>query len=279
MFRVKTMSSEDIEFAVQITSQMNWNLAVADFEFMTELEPNGCFVLLQDSERIGLATTINFGAVAWFGNLIVNESRRGKGAGSLLVEHSIEYLTSGHAKSIGLYAYMEMIPFYTRLGFEKDSEFTVLTGKGSRSPVDSTARNAERHDLQAIIKFDRLCFGASRRKLLEPIILDHDNICKVSAEGGRVNGYAVAKVYGHMSEIGPLVCQKRREDVAINLLKAILLGLERYEVSMYVPSRESIILDSLRKLGFADSFRVARMFRGPPVANDCIYTAESLERG
>ena len=279
MFHVKTMSSEDFEFAVQTTDQMNWNLTASDFEFMIELEPNGCFVLLEDSERIGLATTVNFGRVAWFGNLIVNKSYRKRGAGSQLVEYSIGYLTSNHVKTIGLYAYMDRIPFYKRLGFEYDSEFTVLKGKGSCLPVKSTVRKAKEEDIQEIIKFDRSCFGASRRKLLEPIILDPGNLCHISAERERVVGYVVAKVYRHMGEIGPLVCQKGREDVAINLLKAVLSGLEGYEVSMYILNKESAILNSLRMLGFAESFRVARMFFGSPIPKDCICTAESLERG
>ena len=279
MFHVKTMSSEDFEFAVQTTDQMSWNLTASDFEFMIELEPNGCFVLLEDSERIGLATTVNFGRVAWFGNLIVNESYRKKGAGSQLVEHSIKYLTSNHVKTIGLYAYMDRIPFYKRLGFEYDSEFTVLNGKGSCLPVKSTVRKAKEEDIQEIIEFDCSCFGASRRKLLGPVILDPGNLCHVSVERERVVGYVVAKVYGHMGEIGPLVCQKGREDVTINLLKAVLSGLEGYEVSMYILNKESAILNSLRMWGFAESFRVARMFFGSPILKDCICTAESLERG
>lgn len=163
MFHVKTMSPEDFKFAVQITDQMNWNLTPADFEFMTELEPNGCFILLENSERIGLATTVNFGTVAWFGNLIVNESYRRKGAGSTLVKHSIKYLTSKHPRTIGLYAYIDKIPFYERLGFKKDSEFTVLRGRGISSQVECGVREAKKQDLQQIIKFDRSCFGGNKK--------------------------------------------------------------------------------------------------------------------
>lgn len=279
MFRVEKMSAEDFDFAVQITDQMNWNLTAADFEFMVELEPNGCFVLREDSERIGLAATVNFGKVGWFGNLIVNESHRKKGAGSQLVKHSVKYLTSRHAKTIGLYAYFDKIPFYKRLGFEYDSEFTVLKGKGSSLPVESAVRKAKEQDLQEIIEFDRSCFGASRRKLLEPIILDKDNLCYVSVEGDQMVGYVVAKVYRQMGEIGPLMCRRKREDVAINLLRMVLSRLEGHEVSMYVPNKESVVLDTLSKLGFTKSFRVARMFFGSPIVKDCINMAESLERG
>jgi GNAT superfamily N-acetyltransferase len=279
MFHVKTMSPEDFDFAVQITDTMNWNLTTADFEFMIELEPAGCFVLLENSKKIGLATTVSFGTIAWFGNLIVNENHRKRGAGSQLVKHSVEYLTHKHVKTVGLYAYMDRIPFYERLGFKRDSEFTVLTGKGFSLPVKSVAGKAEKQDLQEIIEFDRSCFSSSRRKLLEPIILDPDNLCCISAEAERMVGYVVAKVYRQMGEIGPLICQKGREDAAVNLLRSVLSRLEGYEVSMYVPNKESTILNSLKTLGFTESFRVARMFFGSPIAKGCICMAESLERG
>ena len=279
VFRVKTMSPEDFDFAVQITDKMNWNLTTADFEFMIELEPEGCFVLLENSKKIGLATTVSFGTVAWFGNLIVKECHRKRGAGSQLVKHSVEYLTHKHVKTVGLYAYMDRIPFYERLGFKRDLEFTVLNGRGFSLPVKSVARKAEKQDLKEIFEFDRSCFGASRRKLLEPIILDSDNLCYTSAEGERMVGYVVAKVYRQMGEIGPLVCQKGREDVAVNFLRSVLSRLGGYEVSMYVPNKESKILNSLKTWGFTESFHVARMFFGSPIAKHCISIPESLERG
>jgi predicted N-acetyltransferase YhbS len=279
MFHVKTMFPEDFDFAVRITDRMNWNLTTADFEFMTELEPDGCFVLLENSERIGLATTINFGTVAWFGNLIVNENHRGKGAGSLLVKHSIKYLRSKHAKTIGLYAYIDRIPFYKRLGFEYDSELTVLKGKGGSLPIKPVVKEAEKQDLEEIIEFDRSCFGASRRKLLDPIVSDPDNLCYVSIEEGQMVGYVVAKVYRQMGEIGPLICRREREEVAISLLNAVLSRLEEYDISLYVPNKERVILETLGELRFAESFRVAKMFFGSPIVKDCVNVAESLERG
>jgi GNAT superfamily N-acetyltransferase len=279
MFRVRTMSPEDFEYAVQITDQMSWNLAIADFEFMTELEPDGCFILLENSQRIGLATTVNFGNVAWFGNLIVDEKHQKRGAGSLLVEHSVRYLTGKQAKTIGLYAYVDKIPFYERLGFKNDSEFTVLEGRGTSLRVESNVRRAKRSDLQEILEFDSSCFGASRKKLLEPIIGDPDNLCYISMQGGRTVGYVVAKVYKQMGEIGPMVCQGDREDMAISLLNGVLNKLRGREVSMCIPKRETVVLDTLNKLGFNDSFRVSRMYLGPPIIRDCINVAESLERG
>jgi len=273
------MSTDDIEFAVRITNQIGWNLAKGDFEFMMELEPDGCFILSHESEKIGLATTISYGKVGWFGNLLVKQEHRQKGAGSQLVQHSIEYLKSKNVETVGLYAYLERVPFYQRLGFKRDFEFVVLKGKGFSSPFKANLREARNQDVQEVIEYDQSCFGSSRRKLLEPIILDPDNICYVSLQGKRICGYAIAKVYRGMAELGPLACQQGRDYVAIDLLKATLSRLKGSEISMFVPAKEGSILKMLTAFGFEESFRVARMFYGLPITGHCILFAESLERG
>jgi GNAT superfamily N-acetyltransferase len=279
MFQVKKMSARDFEFAVGTTDKMSWNLAKEDFQFMLELEPEGCFMLFSNSERIGIATTISYGKIGWFGNLIVSERHRKKGAGSLLVQHALKYLKSKNVKTVGLYAYMDKIPFYKRLGFRYDSEFIVLDGKGFSSPHELAARKAGKGDIQKVIEYDSVCFGASRRKLLEPILFDPDNLCYFYSEKGQIRGYVVAKVYRGISELGPLVCQQGRSDIAINLLRTVLDRLQRLEVSMCASKKEDLILNMLVNSGFGETFRVARMFFGGVGAKDCVCLAESLERG
>ncbi len=279
MFRVKNMLVEDFAFAISITDLMHWDLTEADFAFMLKLEPEGCFVLLDDSEKVGIATTVSFGQVGWFGNLIVLGDKRKKGGGSLLVNHALRYLTAKNVKTVGLYAYPDKIPFYTRLGFKYDSDFIVLKGKGISSSVVADVSKAERHDLEQIVDLDKNCFGASRRKVLEPILLDPSNICYVFLQDKQLLGFAAATVYDKTAELGPVVCTPGRSDVAISLLNAALNRLRSYEVSLCIHKREASILDTLTKHGFSESFRVSRMFFGPPVTKDCIYVAESLERG
>jgi N-acetylglutamate synthase-like GNAT family acetyltransferase len=279
MFHVKNMSLEDLEFAVRITDTMGWNLVKNDFKFIMHLEPDGCLVLLSDSEKIGIATTISFGKIGWVGNVIVSENHRRQGAGSFLVKHCVKYLKTKNVETVGLYAYIDKIPFYERLGFEYNTEFTFLKGKGFSSPLRAGLKEITKEDINEVIDHDHSCFGALRRKLLEPIFLDPKNLCYMSIEDGRILGYAAAKVYQEMAEIGPLVCRKGRSDIAVNLLRAILDRLNGFEVSMCVPRKEHAILNILMEAKFRENFRVARMFFGLPIVKDCIYIAESLERG
>jgi GNAT superfamily N-acetyltransferase len=273
------MSTEDFEFAVKLTDRMNWGLAKSDFEFMKELEPEGCFVLLENSHRIGIATTVSYGKIAWFGNLIVEENKRGRGAGSTLVNHALEYLKNRRVSTVGLYAYVERIPFYERLGFSRDIDFLVMKGKAFTSHSDLNVKRAGERDIRKIIDFDKSCFGESREKTLRPIISDSDNFSYVSIKEQRIAGYSLTKAFGGMAELGPVVSEKEAVDIAMSLIKASLNEVSGREVSVFVPENQPQIASELARNGFTQTFKVERMFRGPAVARDCICTAESLERG
>ena len=279
MFHIEKMSPEDFEFAVRLTDTMNWNLVEEDFEFMMRLEPDGCFILLCNSERVGVATAISYGQVGWLGNVIVSENHRRKGGGSLLVKYATEYLTSKGVETIGLYSYLDRIPFYTKHNFQFDSKFIALKGRGFSASTEARVREADEDDMQQIIDLDRLYFGGSRSKLLEPVLLDPSNLCYVCTDDDRILGFVAAKVYNEASEIGPLVCRQGYDDIAIDLLKTNLKRLKSCEVYLCIPEKESKILNLLTRHGFREDFRLARMFRGTPVINDYIYVAESLERG
>jgi ribosomal protein S18 acetylase RimI-like enzyme len=279
MLRIRKMGEEDFKYAVDLTDTKGWNLIEDDFKFMLNLEPEGCFVLLDDSEKIGIITSISLGRIGWFGNLMVEEKHQRKGAGSFLVRHVINYLCCKGVEIVGLYSYIDAVPFYEKLGFKYDSDFIVLEGKASISSVEANIREVKAEDFQKIVEFDSSCLNASRRKLLEAIFHNRNNLCYLSSENGQLLGYVMAKVYEGMAEVGPLICSPKRSDVAINLVKTVLNRLEGFEVSFCLPEKESAITDFLTKSGISERFHVARMFLKPISLKDCIYIAESLERG
>jgi len=279
MFHLEKMKADDFTFAVQLANTMNWNMAIEDFEFMMKLEPQGCFVLFHGSERLGICTSVSFGSVGWFGNLVVKGGYRREGAGSLLVKHAIDYLKNKGVETIGLYAYPHLIRFYESFGFKPDISFLVLQGKAGLLSTEGSVRKVNKQDVPEVIEFDSQCFGANRTKLLEPILLDTGNLCYIATENCGIAGYVAAKVYGTMAEVGPLICHTNHVEAAVVLLKTILSRLNGLAVSMYIPKKEMVLLNMLSKAGFREDIGVARMFLGPAVAKNCIYTAESLERG
>lgn len=279
MFHVEKMEVGDFPFAVQLANTMNWDMTSADFEFMMKLEPDGCFVLFHNQERSGIVTSISFGKVGWFGDLVVEGKFRRSGAGNLLARHAIGYLKDNGVAAIGLYAYPHLVNFYENLGFESDIEFAVLKGKAAVSASQDGLKEATKRDVPEIIEFDRQCFGANRQKLLEAILLNPANLCYISTENSQISGYVAAKVYGKIAEVGPLICHMNRVEIAVLLLETILSRLSGFEVFLYVPKKEVELLNVLIKAGFKEDFRVVRMFLGSAFGKNCICIAESLERG
>jgi len=279
MFHVEKIKTDDFPFAVQLANTMNWNMTVEDFKFMAKLEPKGCFVQFHGNERLGIVTTVSFEKAGWFGNFILKEDARGKGAGTLLLKHAIDYLKSNGAETIGLYSYPQLVKFYQRFGFEPDIDFSVLKGKAASPKTQETFRAVKKSDIPEIIDLDCKCFGANREKLLKPILLNTGIFCYLSTENNKITGYVAAKVYDKMAEVGPLICHANRQEEAALLLKNILSRLNGLDVFIYISKKEKSLCNMLCEMGFKEDFRVVRMFLGPAIAKNCIYAAESLERG
>jgi GNAT superfamily N-acetyltransferase len=279
MYHVEKMKKSDFPFAVQLANTMDWNMTTEDFEFMVKLEPQGCFVQFQRNERVGIATTVSFEKVGWFGNFIVKEAIRGEGAGRFLIEKAIAYLQSKDVETIGLYAYPHLVKFYERFDFKRDIDFLVLKGKAKFPVAQDRLKAATKRDTHELIELDCKCFGANRKKLLEPILLNKSNLCFISPENSEITGYVAAKVYDKMAEVGPLICHANRVEDALMLLKTILSRLNGFEVFIYIPRKETELLNMLHTAGLKEEFSLVRMFLGPAIAKNCMYAAESLERG
>ncbi len=277
MFHTEKMKPKDFSFAVQLANTMDWNVAASDFEFMTKLEPHGCFVLFHAEEPIGIATCVSYGKTGWFGNLIVKEKHRKEGAGTCLVKHAVEYLKRKGVETIGLYAYSHLVGFYEKIGFKPHDDFAVLNGKPLASKPHKGFRELSKNDIATLIDFDRRCFGWDRKKLLAPILIEKGNLCYFSVEKGEVEGFIAAKVYEKMAEIGPLACYD--EDVAVDLVRTMLSRLGSLEVYVYAPENGKAFPVILLNAGLRANFLVTRMFLGPVAAQSCIYFPESLERG
>jgi len=280
MIPIRVLTEEDFPFAVFLTDTVTWGFTEEDFRYMVNLEPDGCFIVLDDKERIGITTTITYGKVGWIGNVIVDENYRNRGVGSVLLKHAVNFLRERSVKTINLLSYVHAVPFYERLGFRSVTGFAVLKGRNIHRGVVGEARRAEEKDFHDILTFDTYCFGASRERLLKDILSEKDNFCYVSYEDDGLSGFAFARRYSEMSELGPMACRSAFDDSAISLLYAVLGELTGLEVHMNIAERAESLLSELGTLGFEKCFRVVKMFWGEPTpVRSCLLAAESLERG
>lgn len=281
MPNIETMNTADFPFAVDLANTLDWDMAKADFEYMLMLEPKGCFVLWESGERIGMATCVSYRKMGWFGNLAVKPECRRKGAGTLLVKHAVQYLKKKGAEVIGLYAYQHLIGFYRNIGFKPLDDFVVLTGTVNKPKNDiERLPIAVEKDIRALTEFDSQCMGWERKKLVESILREEGNLCyfKTDQKGG-IQGFIMAKVYGRMAEVGPLICRNDKKSIAIELIKNTLQKLEGLDLYACAPLNDAPIIDIFLNFGLREKFRVTRMFLGSTGAESCTYLPESLERG
>jgi GNAT superfamily N-acetyltransferase len=280
MFQVKTLREEDFVFAIQLTDCMNWNMTTNDFALSVKLEPEGCFVLNDGNKRVGLVTSISYGSVGWFGNLVVEQSQRRKGAGKKLVEQTVGYLKNKGAKTIGLFAYEHLIDFYRGFGFREDNKYVVLCHDKLNLESKPWICEIEDRDLTEITRLDKECFGADRKKLYRTIFSNINNLSYGIRRKSGITGFITAKVNQNIAEVGPLVFRSNHDKEANQLLKKVLSKLNGLQVFLYLPQKQSALNQMLTDLGFKETFKVSRMFLGDcPNLTEFIYLPESLERG
>jgi hypothetical protein len=271
------MGPEDFAFSVELANTMNWNMTPDDFKFNLDIEPTGSFILQDNNQPYGLITSVSYGNVGWFGNLIVTSNARRKGAGHTLVRHTLRYLHEKGVKTVGIYAYPQLESFYRSLGFKPDEEFVVMHNPQVNCTHPFSATPATLQDLPLLNQLDYACFGWNRQKLLGAIMGNPKNPVLCLKEAGCVVGFVAAKVYGQNAELGPLVCNL--PDIARQLVLAVLNRLDGLAVSVYLPLNQKSLCEILIGLGVVEDFRLIRMFWGKPKPNSCMYIAESLERG
>ena len=183
------------------------------------------------------------------------------------------------AETIGLYAYPDLLDFYGHLGFKRDEDFSVLSIENLGPVKAEAASELGAHHIEAIEQFDSSYFGGNRKRLLESIILEKGNLSYCTFEGEKVVGYVASTVYEKMAWVGPLICQQGKIDVAACLIKAVLEKLGGLSVYTVLPKKETDLRNMFLEVGFKEEFSVSRMFLGEAVSKNCVYMAESLERG
>ena len=274
------MTYQDFRFAVKLANTVNWNMVEEDFVFMKTIEPEGCFVLYEKSNPIGIATCVNHKTLGWFGNLIIEEKYRNQGAGGFLVKHAIKYLCAKGIETVGLYAYPHLIDFYRNFGFEVDEDFVYLKANNIHLKSHPQIKMIDDKDLGNLAKFDANYFGGDRERIFQKVLIEKKGMGCFVAEKNVVIGLIIAKIFDSVAEVGPLVCAYNREDVTLQLIDGLLVKISKNtDIYLCLPKKHEKIINHLEATGFREEFCVTRMFLEKKSLKNCVYFAESLERG
>ncbi len=238
-----------------------WGYTPADFRRLLTLSPKGCFAAEKAGRVVGVLSTTAYGPVAYLGAVIVDPTIRGQGVGEAMMRTALEHLDSAGVETVVLNAYLNVIPFYEKLGFRR--EYENCRWEGSRDgAAASGVRIMETADLPRIEPFDADYFGAGRRNLLDRLASEFPKSFLVSQDRGEIAGYIVGNPSPDACEIGPWVVAPGHPAVARSLFRGLLatVGTAAYAFSAPIPNVDAEAF--ARKLGLKQAFRTLRMVRG-----------------
>ena len=258
--RIRALTAADVPWAIALTDTESWGYTAADFARLLHLEPEGVFLAEADGARVGITATTTYGPLAYIGAVIVDSRWRGRQIGDALMRACLDFLDRRGVESARLNAYLNVIPFYERLGFRKEFENHRYAGR-SEGRVSPGVRLARTDDLAGMTKLDRAYFGADRTKLLNRLLEEFPATALVVDDMGNVAAYAFGNTGGDSCEIGPFVCPPTRGQDADALLHAMFAAANS-PCAFSVPAVNAKGIEFARQAGFRETFRTMRMVRG-----------------
>ena len=278
---VRKLDERDIDAAIALTNLENWGYTRADFLRLLALSPQGCFVAEASGRVVGVLTTTTYGGLAFLGAVIVSPELRGKGVGKIMMETALEHLRSTGVRTVRLNAYLNAIPFYERLGFQREYEVVRWTGS-TTTGRSRGVRPVRLEDLDELARVDATYFGANRRPLLEVLAEEVPSTFLIGEHRGSIRGFLIGNPGGESCEIGPWVVAPESGPIAGDLYRGLVAAAGTAEVAFSGPSKNEALLEFVRSQGFGEVFRALRMrwgadeFAGDPRG---IWALGGLEKG
>ncbi|NLX96810.1 MAG: GNAT family N-acetyltransferase [Rhodopirellula sp.] len=260
MIQIRTMSEADLPLGMRLKAQANWNQTEADWRRVLELEPEGCFVAEWDGSPVGTTAAVRFGGVAWIMMVLVDESFRGRGIGTRLMQHALEYLDSRSVVTIRLDATPLGRPVYEKLGFQAEYPLARFQhiGLAPQSNDDLEAVAAEQ--LDAICALDRQATGADRSRLIRRLYAEQPSSFQVVGEGPAVVGYGAYRIGSGANQVGPVIATS--ETVGLALYDRLIARCGHVPLFMDIPLENRPAIQWAEARAFAVQRRLTRMSRG-----------------
>lgn len=259
MVDFRVMGPSDEGFFMRLMDMVGWGMTPDDYKRMLEFSPDGLFIASVDGVDLGMVGSINYGEIAWIGNLVVLPESRGMGLGAALMNHAIEYLKEDGAKSIRLDGVQLAIPLYRRLGFKDEYwslRYVGVAAKGEARDIQTM----KKEDLTKIGDYDQSVFMDSRHRILDYTYENNPELAFTAWDGDKLLGFIMAKHGKTNVKIGPWIGET--PEVAENLLQAVMNQVEGSDLWVGLPEENKAGVEILEKKGFTSLQSSLRMCYG-----------------
>lgn len=259
---VRRLEERDIDAAIALTDLEAWGYTRADFRRLLDLSPEGCFAAEHGGRVVGVLTTTTYDSLAFLGAVIVVPELRGKGVGRQMMEAALQHLKESGVRSVRLYAYLNAVHFYERLGFHGEYEVVRWHGPTVETGPIRGIRPVRPADLDGIARIDAKYFGASRQAMIARLADEFSGTFLVAERAGRLKGFIVGNPSGGSCEIGPWVVEPMSGATVRALFASLVGAAGASEVAFSGPSSNGALFEFVGNGRFVEAFRALRMWWG-----------------
>ena len=278
---IRTLADIDLETADNILKVAFQSQAsrLDDIHLYRRIQPDGWFLALRQDQPVGMVGAANYGAFAHVGLMAVHPDVQRQGVGLAIMQFLLARLDQQHVPLVTLDASNMGRPLYDKLGFVPYDETLMFQRSGNFAMPDqpSNIQSISNQDLDELVQWDSLFFGADRRKVFQALLAFFpERAFMLRDETGQVAGY----LFAQKNRIGPWVM--RQPHGAEALLKAALTLPYEGTVSVAVPAVNQDAVELLPRYGFKQLRANRHMGRGrgePPGQRSQIYAQTSLAAG
>lgn len=267
MISVRRFTSADVALGMRLKTAAKWNQTERDWHRALELDPQGCFVGLDDGEPAATLTCCLFGNVGWIAMVLTDERHRGKGLATALLQEALAELERRGARSVRLDATDLGRPVYEKLGFRVDGGATRYFGR----PTVDGLKLAERKNvgpMQAVhlpsaARLDAELFGNDRTQLLRQLFQERPEaalVCSRAYGSDEIDGYVFARTGSRAVQIGP--CAAREASQGSILMTSAFAALQDSPCYWDIPDGNPAAREFAAECGLAVERTFFRMTQG-----------------
>lgn len=259
-FCIKTMSREELDFAVGLAANEGWNPGLYDADPFYNTDPNGFLIGYLGDKPIGCISAVSyemkFGFVGFY---IVVPEYRGKGFGIQLWNAAIERLKD---HNIGLDGVIQQQDNYKKSGFK-------LAYSNIRFELINSAESTAYENVVESISipfdklkwYDRKCFPAERSNFIKNWLRMPESFSFVYLTGDQIKGYGVIRKCRTGYKIGPLFSENAGIAEKLFLKLCSSVGKDS-KIYLDVPEVNKDGMKLAEKHQMKKVFGTARMYTG-----------------
>jgi len=167
----------------------DWGDLIPRFDYFIKSEYCSPIKLTENSQTIGIGTSMLHEDSAWLACIVVHPNHRSKGLGKILTQRLIDEINQEKYTTIYLDATDFGYPVYKKLGFEIETEYIHLK-RQSDSRANAVSPNIfpfRKEFTDSLVKLNQEISGENRRGILSDFL----ESAQVYVEVGKVQGFYI----------------------------------------------------------------------------------------